>query len=221
MKNFDGRDTAIDPVATLAAVPRAGSSAQLFDLEYADRRTTDAGLTSNGQVWLTTSAPAAVVNRLQAAGLVIVGETDAAQVRRQLAEQGPAVALWFFVLAAVLAVALAAGALILSSTVDRGRRVEDLTALRAQGLSRPALRQATVWTYPVLVVAATVTGVGVALIGWALTGWALPLAGLDPPDLPFPGWPRAPIVAAAAVVVLVLLALVAYAAGRRTLKEIK
>jgi hypothetical protein len=221
MKNFDGRDTTIAQVAALPAVPRAGALAQLFDLEYADRLTSDAAPTGNGQVWLSASAPADMVDRLQAKGLVIVGETDADQVRRQLDQQGPALALGFFVLAGCLAVALAAGALILSSTVDRARRVEDLTALRAQGLGRGALRQATVWTYPVLVAIATVAGVAIALIGWALTGWALPLAGLDPPDLPFPAWPRAPIVAGTGVIVLILLALVAYAAGRRTLKEIR
>lgn len=221
MKNFDGRDTGITRVAALRAVPQAGSFAELFDLEYADRRTTDAAPTANGQVWLTRSAPADIADRLQARGLVILRQTDSGQVRRQLDRQGPALALGFFVLAGGLAVALAAGALGLSSTVDRSRRVEDLTALRAQGLGRGALRTATVWTYPALVAIATVAGLATALIGWALTGWALPLAGLDPPDLPFPGWPRAPIVAVTGVVVLTGLALVAYAAGRRTLKEIR
>jgi putative ABC transport system permease protein len=221
MKNFDGRDTRIAPVAQLAAVPEAGAYAQLFDLEYADRLTSDGSETDTGQVWLNRSAPADIADQLQARGLVVLRDTEAAQVSRQLQQQGPALALWFYVLAACLAMLLAAGALILSATVDRARRVEDLTALRTQGLSRTALRQATVWTYPVLVAIATVAGIAVALIGWALTGWALPLAGLDPPDLPFPGWPRAPIVAAIGVVVLIFLALVAYATGRRTLKEIR
>jgi hypothetical protein len=221
MPNFDGRNLPVRRIAGLSTVPEAGSSAQLFDLEYADRLSTDGSPTSTGQVWLSKSAPADAVDRLQSQGLVIQRETDADQVGRQLAQQGPALALWFYVLAACLAVALAAGALILSSTVDRTRRVEDLTALRTQGLSRGALRQATVWTYPVLVAIATVAGLAVALIGWALTGWALPLAGIDPPDLPLAGWPRWPFVAADGVIVLIVLALVAYLAGRRTLKEIK
>ncbi len=221
MPNFDGRDLPVRRIASLSAVPAAGSSAELFDLEYADRLSTDGSPTTNGQVWLSKSAPADVVDRLQSQGLVVQRETDAAQVRRQLDQQGPALALWFFVLAACLAVALAAGALVLSSTVDRGRRVEDLTALRTQGLSRGALRQATVWTYPVLVALATVAGLAVALIGWALTGWSLPLAGVDPPDLPLAGWPRWPIVAADGAIVLIVLALVAYLAGRRTLKGIE
>jgi putative ABC transport system permease protein len=220
MKNFDGRDVSVEPVATLPAVPRAGGFSRLFDLDYANRVAVDATPTTAGQVWLSADAPADVTDRLAARGLVVVGDTRAARMRRQLDQQGPALALWFFLLAAVLATALAGGALILAATVDRSRRVEDLSALRAQGLSRGALRQATLWTYPVLVAIATVTGLAIGLIGWWLTGWALPLAGLDPPDLPLPQWPRAPIVAAAGLAVLVVLAVVAYAAGRRTLREI-
>jgi putative ABC transport system permease protein len=151
-----------------------------------------------------------------------VNKTDTRpdQARRQLDQQGPALALWFYALAGCLAVALAAGALILAATVDRARRVEDLSALRGQGLSRAALRQATLWTYPVLVTIAVLAGLVIALLGWWLTGWALPLAGLHPPPLPLPGRPRAYVVAATGAVVLVVLAAVAYLAGRRTLKEI-
>jgi hypothetical protein len=82
------------------------------------------------------------------------------------------------------------------------------------------LRQATLWTYPVLVAIAVLAGLVIALLGWWLTGWALPLAGLDPPPVPLPGWPRPYVVATTGLVVLVVLAAVAYLAGRRTLKEI-
>jgi putative ABC transport system permease protein len=142
-------------------------------------------------------------------------------LRGQLDHQGPALALLFYVLVAVLAVALAAGALTLAAGVDRTRRVEDLTALRNQGLGRGAVRQATLWTFPALVALATVTGTVIALLGWLVTGWALPLAGLDPPNFPLPGWPRVWTLAAAAVTVLVVLAAVAWAAGRRTLRDIR
>jgi putative ABC transport system permease protein len=217
---LDGRPMAIDRIAHLPAVPAAGDRAMIFDLEYADRLSLDASPADGAQVWLNAKAPADVLDRLEAHGLVVVHDTRADQVRRQLDQQGPALALWFYVLAGCLAVALAAGALILAATVDRARRVEDLSALRGQGLSRAALRQATLWTYPVLVAIAVLAGLVIALLGWWLTGWALPLAGLDPPPVPLPGWPRAYVVAATGLVVLVVLAAVAYLAGRRTLKEI-
>jgi putative ABC transport system permease protein len=204
----------------LPAVPAAGVRATLVDLEYADLLSAATGDATDPQVWLSDRAPPDILDRLSARGLVVISEVRAAQVRAQLDRQGPALALWYYLLAGCLATALAAGALILAATVDRARRVEDLSALRGQGLGRAAVRQATLWTYPVLVAIAVLAGTAIALLGWWLTGWALPLAGLDPPPLPLPGWPRAWAPAGTAAAVLVVLALVAYLAGRRTLKEI-
>jgi hypothetical protein len=73
---------------------------------------------------------------------------------------------------------------------------------------------ATLWTYPALVAIAAVTGALTAVAAWALTGWALPLAGLDPPPLPLPGWPRPASVLGATAVVFILLAAVAVGTGR-------
>ena len=217
---FDGREVPVTPVAELPAVPRAGTGAVLADLEYLDRLAIDTGQAVAPQVWLSPRAPADVLNRLAGAGLVVVDDVTTAQLRAQLDEQGPALALWFYVLAGGLATALAAGALIMAAAVDRARRVEDLSALRAQGLGRGPLRRATLWTYPALVLAAVLAGLLITLALWPLTGWALPLAGLDPPPLPFPAWPRAIVLAAAGLAVLAVLAGVAWLTGRRTYKEI-
>jgi hypothetical protein len=217
---MDGRTLPVTRPVRLPAVPAAGTHATLVDLEYVDRLSMDSSEATDPQVWLSPQAPPDILDRLSARGLVVKSDVRADQVRRQLDQQGPALALWFYLLAGCLATALAAGALILAATVDRARRVEDLSALRAQGLGRGALRQATLWTYPVLVAIAVLAGIAVALIGWGLTGWALPLAGLDPPPLPLPGWPRAWVVGAAGVAVFIVLAVVAFVAGRRTLKEI-
>ena len=201
-------------------VPQLGTHAAPVDLEYADRLSADAGPATAPQVWLNDRAPADILDRLAKQGLVVTGDVSANQVRKQLDAQGPALALWFYLLAGCLAGTLAAGALMLAAAVDRARRVEDLSALRAQGLGRGALRQATLWTYPVLVLIAVTAGLAIALISWALTGWALPLAGIDPPNLLLPGWPRPIVVAAVCAAVAAVLALVAYFAGRRTCKEI-
>jgi putative ABC transport system permease protein len=218
---LDGRTIAATRTTKLPVVPQAGTHAALVDLEYADRLSTDAGLAVQPQIWLNDKAPADILDRLAEHGLVITDDVRADQVRKQLDTQGPALALWFYILAGCLATALCAGALILAATVDRARRVEDLSALRAQGFGRGALRQATLWTYPVLVIIAVLAGLVISLITWALTGWALPLAGIDPPDLPLPGWPRPAVMAIVLAVVLAVLAWAAYVAGRRTLKEIR
>ena len=200
-------------VDRLPAVPRIGGHATLVDLEYADRLAVDASTAVAPQVWLGPHTPADILDRLAEQGLTVTGDTRSAQVRRQLDEQGPALSLWFYVLAGGLSVLLGAGALVLAAAVDRGRRVEDLSALRAQGLSRATLGRATLWTYPILVAVAAVVGLIGALLVWAATGWALPLAGIQPPDLPLPSWPRALSVAGPAAAVFVLLAAVATGTG--------
>ena len=218
---LDGRQVPVTRAAHLNAVPRLGLRATLSDLEYADRISTAATKTTLPEVWLSRQAPADIVDRLSAQGLVITGDTRASAIGDQLAEQGPALALWFYVLAGVLATILAAGALILATAVDRARRVEDLSALRAQGLTRRAAGQATLWTYPILVLIAVLAGLGIALAGWGFTGWALPLAGLNPEPLPMPGWPRPLPVAAAGLAMLIVLAGVALLTGRDLRRRVR
>nr|WP_296070124.1 FtsX-like permease family protein [uncultured Actinoplanes sp.] len=209
-----GEPLPVDPVRSLPAVPRLGVHATLVDLDYADRLAVDSAPALQPQIWLNDKAPADILDRISAQGLIVTGDTLASQVRKQLDEQGPALALWFYVLAGVLSVLLGAGALVLAAAVDRSRRVEDLSALRVQGMSRPAVSRATLWTYPVLVAIAAVVGAVIGWVTWALTGWALPLAGLDTPPLPLPSWPALLAIPVATLGVLVLLAVVAALTGR-------
>ncbi|GID27397.1 FtsX-like permease family protein [Paractinoplanes brasiliensis] len=214
LTGLDGRTIAVTGVVGLPAVPRLGEHASLVDLEYADRLATDATPALLPEIWLNARAPADVVDRLTAQGLKIRSDTRSATVLSQLAEQGPALSLWFHLLAGGLAVLLGAFVLVLAAAVDRARRVEDLSALRVQGLRRPTMSRATLWTYPALVGIAAVTGMLIALAGWAATAWALPLAGVDPVQLPLPSWPRVLLLVGVTVLVLVVLAAVALATGR-------
>ncbi|WP_250033333.1 ABC transporter permease [Paractinoplanes maris] len=214
LTGLDGYPMTVDGGTELPAVPRLGRHASLVDLEYADRMAVDASPALLPEVWLNSRAPADVVDRLKEQGITVRSDTRSEQVRRQLDEQGPALSLWFHVLAGGLAVLLGAIALVLAAAVDRGRRVEDLSALRVQGLSRAMTGRATLWTYPALVGIAALAGMLTALAGWAVTGWALPLAGVNPVDLPLPSWPRVLAVAGVTALVLLLLAAVALATGR-------
>jgi hypothetical protein len=221
LTGLDGRTLPVDTKLRLPAVPGLGTPAVLTDLDYADRLAADAIPAASAQVWLSARAPADVLNRLRAAGLAITADTRADQVRAGLDRQGPALALWFYVIVAVLATALAAGALVLAAAVDRTRRVEDLSALRGQGLGRAAVRRATLWTYPVLVAAAVLAGMVISLLGWRLTGWALPLAGIDAPPFPLPALPRPVTMVGTALTAFAILAGVAWLAGRRTLRSVR
>ncbi len=218
---LDGEPVPVSRVADLPAVPRLGLRGTLSDLEYLDRSGTTSTPTTQSEVWLSSAAPADVLDRLAAQGLVVTGDTRSAAVGVQLDHQGPALALWFYVLAGCLATLLAAGALILAAAVDRDRRVQDLSALRAQGLDWRAAGQATLWTYPALAVIAVLAGLGIALTGWGLTGWTLPLSGLDPPPLPYASWPRPLVLAAAGLVMLIVLAGVALLTGRDLRRRVR
>jgi hypothetical protein len=221
VSGLDGRPALLTRTASLPAVPVLGERGLLVDLEYADRLTVDAGQAVRPQVWLNAQAPPDILDRLAAEGLGVLGDTRAELIGRQLAEQGPALAVGFHVLAGALAVLLGAGALVLAAAVDRTRRVEDLSALRTQGLSRAAVRRATLGTYPVLVAIAAVMGGLTAVAAWGVTGWALPLAGVNPPLLPLPSWPAPLVVPAVTLAVLALLAAVAAATGRHLYRRIQ
>jgi hypothetical protein len=218
---LDGQVLPVSVAVRLPAVPGVGAPAVLADLDYADRLNADAAPAATAQVWLNAAAPPDVLDRLRAQGLVVTGDVRAGDVRHVLDTQGPALALWFYVLVALLAVALAAGALVLAAAVDRSRRIEDLSALRGQGLTRLAVRRATLWTYPVLVGAAVLAGTAIALLAWRLTGWALPLAGLDEPAFPLPSLPSPLVLLATALATFAILSAVAILAGRRTLSAIR
>lgn len=218
---LDYRQVPVTVAGRLAAVPAFGEPAVLTDLEYLDRVSTDAGPTASGEVWLNARAPADVLDRLAGQGIVVTGDLRAAQVAARLDQQGAAVALGYAALVGVLVAMLAAGVLVLTAAAGRDRQAEDLAALRAQGLSRAAVRRAALGAYPLLVAAAMPAGLGIALAGWAVTGWALPLAGLDPPPLPRPHWPAVPALLAVVAALAVTLGATAVLSGRRTLRRIR
>ncbi|GAA4257654.1 hypothetical protein GCM10022255_075320 [Dactylosporangium darangshiense] len=125
-------------VASIPRLPRLGTSGTLVDLEYADRLAVDSAA-HDAEVWLSADAPPAIAEALAAGGLTIDARHTVADARAALAGEGAALGLRFYLVAGVLAVALAAAAL-LSGTVEAA--TPDLAALRAQGLA--ARRAATV-----------------------------------------------------------------------------
>ncbi|MEU0561450.1 FtsX-like permease family protein [Dactylosporangium sp. NPDC006015] len=213
LAGLDKRPTEVRVTGRAGALPRLGTAGTLVDLEYANRVATDAGSAHRSEVWLTGTAPPDLLTRLARQGLIVTGDVTAEQTRRRLASQGPALATWFHLLAGALAVLLAAGGLGLIAAVDRTGRAADEAALRAQGLSRAAMRRAKLWTYPALVVVAGLLGLGSALAVWRLTGWALPVFGEDLPALPLPHWPDPVAVPATWLACVALLLAVALRDG--------
>jgi len=86
------------------------------------------------QVWLGPRAPADAVRRLADHGVVVLGSTGRDDAAARLATRGGPLALRYHLFAALLALALAVGALVLVAAVDRDPRGAELSALRVQGL---------------------------------------------------------------------------------------
>jgi hypothetical protein len=189
LTGYDTHPAQVRQAGRVTVLPRLGTEGTLVDLEYADRAATDAGPTRQPEVWLGAAAPPDALTRLARQGLIVTGDVDLATARHRLASDGPALAVWFYLLVGVLAIVLAVGGLGIISSIDSRSRTADLAVLRAQGLPSRTSRRAVVSAYPALAVASGVLGLLVALVAWRLTGWALPVFGEDHPPLLLPVWP--------------------------------
>ncbi|GAA2369856.1 hypothetical protein Cme02nite_61870 [Catellatospora methionotrophica] len=194
---------------TLPLVPRYGAHGALVDLQYADLRTGGESDAQEPEVWLAADAPADLVQRLEANGLKVLGERDAAGQLHLYQEQAPALALLFLAVAAFAGVLFAAGGLLITAVLERGRGDGGLAVLRGQGVSQRALRDADLGGRFALVLAGTVIGLLAAGLSWALARGVLPVFGdggtaVPPPDLPGP-LVTVPIVAALLVLLTTCL----------------
>ncbi|MGC4875902.1 FtsX-like permease family protein [Micromonospora sp. DT43] len=201
-------------------LPRLGGSGLVVDLEYADRLAVAGQSGGTKEVWLTPTAPADVLDRLRAQGLVVRHDRTIAAVRDGYDRQGAAIALRFNLFAALAGVLIGAAGLVALAAAEQRNRVAMLVALRRQGLPPRAVRGGYGWP----VVVATVSGGITSVVIWLLTrdGQRLFSRGRSP--LPLPDWPDvgrlllfvAPTVALFAVTAAVLARIVAASIRRRT-----
>ncbi|MBQ0978818.1 FtsX-like permease family protein [Micromonospora sp. M61] len=190
-------------------LPRLGGSGLIVDLEYADRLAV-ASQNGNEEVWLAQSAPADVLDRLRAQGLVVRGEKTITRVREDFDRQGAALALRFNVFAALAGVLIGAAGLVATASAEQRTRVAMLVALRRQGLPPRAVRGGYGWP----VVFAVGSGALVTLVIWLLTrrGQRLFSDGRSP--VPLPDWPDVGRLLLFAVPAVILFALTAVVLGR-------
>ncbi|MDP1879221.1 MAG: hypothetical protein Q8M17_16865 [Actinomycetota bacterium] len=213
VSGLDGRFIGIDARGE-GVLPRLLSQGTLTDLPYALAAMESAPGPFTAMVWLGASAPPDTVGDLERAGLVVLGQETIASRSAELDRSSEALSLRLFVLAALLALALAAGTLLASAYVVTRRRGYELAALRALGASMRTL-VGTGRTEQSLL-----AGTGVAL-GAAAGLWSASLAipallgasaAGGPPPWFGPAWVPVGVVVAGA---LALLLLVADAGSRR------
>ncbi|MGC5307420.1 FtsX-like permease family protein [Micromonospora zamorensis] len=190
-------------------LPRLGGSGLIVDLEYADRLAV-ASQNGNEEVWLARSAPADVLDRLRAQGLVVRGEKTISQVREDFDRQGAALALRFNMFAALAGVLIGAAGLVVTASAEQRARVAMLVALRRQGLSPRAVRGGYGWP----VVFAVGSGAVVTLLIWLLTRGGQRLFSDGRSPVPLPEWPDLGRLLLFAVPAVALFALTAVVLGR-------
>jgi putative ABC transport system permease protein len=166
---------AVTTVGHLAQAPRFGPSGILVDLEYLGMRADNDLNTSRAEVWLAPDAPADIVQKLIAGGLVVTGDRTFEATHHRYEQGGPALAMWFLVFAAFCGAGFAAAGLLVMAVLERGRDDRGLAVLRAQGLPESAVRAAALWSRFVLVVAGCVVGLVAAAVSWAFARGVVPI----------------------------------------------
>ena len=217
--------TVVDRVARL---PRVSGRAFLVDLDRAVAAAQrGAGLSDNTrlryEVWAGASAPADLVDRLAAAGVPTLAVQTIEGERDRLSRAAPALGLRLYLIAGVVAVALAVGAVLLTAYVGAAARRYELAALRVAGVRPRVLRRGLRREYAHLLGVPFAAGllVGVAGATLMLPGIPLVTVGTALGEITYqPGLGVLPIAVAATVVGLLLalavvLGLVRQAAPQR------
>jgi len=198
---FGREPTPVRVVATATALPVLGRQGVLADLEATRRVIGDATPPGEFQVWLAPGARPGIVAALTRAGLTVGADVTVAGRAGRLGEQAPAVVTRFALLAGVVVLLLAAAALGVAGAVDRRSRLDQLRALRVQGLPG---RVAVVTAY------AGMVGLVLAglLAGLAAAALARPLARITVPAFT-DGWDVLPLPGALGLASLALAGLAA------------
>jgi hypothetical protein len=156
---------------------------------------------------LARDAPQAAVDRLRDAGLTVVGDRSLDAERRRQERRGPALALRFYLVVALAAVALGLGGVAVVSSTERAALAAQLRALRIQGVPRGIVWRVGLGGHTALVALAAVVGAGAAALAWWLARDTLPLFSDGGERLYAPAWPRPlPVLAALLAAALTLAA---------------
>jgi putative ABC transport system permease protein len=214
-------DIPIARAVDLHVVPGLGAEGGLVSLEYAELATLDPQTARDPQVWLTGDAPPQVTDRLREAGLAILSDQTTQSQTTLLGARGPALALRFYLLVALAAVALGVGAVAVVAAADRWGQTGQLRALRAQGISPAIPWRLGFGGYAALTATAAVLGTLAAALAWSLARSVVPFFADNGGGPYLPAAPR-PLVALAALaggaLVLVGAGAVAAAGLRRAVE---
>jgi hypothetical protein len=226
-KAGDGRITVLggssvpyQVIASVPVLPRVGANGVLVDLEYALRSNDGSAESAALEVWLTADAPDAVVAGLAQRGVRVLAERTVDQRARDLAGHGPGLALRFQYFAAAVILLLAAGTVVVGSTVEHRGRVAELVALRTQGLTGREVAVAGYAGTGFLLGVALLTGVFSALVAQLAVTASLPVFADGWALVPLPSGVTLASLVLAAATVLAIIGLAALAGAARLVSAV-
>lgn len=174
--------------ARVGALPRGGDRGLLFDLGLATLEAARSNALVDTdrlsyEVWANGNAGPNFQASLESAGLHVNRVETISGRMDQLGRFAPALALRLYLLAGVVAVLLALGAVLLSAFVGSQGRLYELASLRVAGVSARTLRRSIRREYNMLLGLPLVIGVLAGMGGAALLLPAIPLVsvGLNAP----------------------------------------
>jgi hypothetical protein len=208
---FTGPDALSHPIASagkVLALPGLGTKGMLTDLAVAADAGPGVPRFAYGQIWLNGKAPPDILDQLAKARIPVVTDKRLADVHAGESSQPGAISVRFFVAAALFALVLGAGTLLMVAALERPGRAAELRNLIVQGVDRRTIRAAARQGYLIVTLAAAVLGIAAAAAAWAATNQRLPtLAGVTAGVSPSPASVELAVVVVGAFAVLVLVAL--------------
>ncbi len=202
-------------IASVPVLPRVGADGVLVDLEYALRSNDGPAESAALEVWLTADAPESIVAGLAQHGVRVLAERTVTQRASDLAGHGPGLALRFQYFSAAVILLLAAGTVVVGSTVEHQGRVAELVALRGQGLTGREVAVAGYAGTGFLLGTALLTGVFSALVAQLAVTASLPVFADGWALLPLPSGVTPGSLGVAATTVLAVIGLAALAGAAR------
>jgi putative ABC transport system permease protein len=202
--------TPVRVAGTAPALPVLGSDGVLVDLDASRRLIGDVPAAGRFQVWLAPGAGPALIDTLERSGLTILDDQSVAARADRLGQQGPSAGSRFALLAGTIGLLLAAATIAVAGAVDRRTRLDELAALRVQGLGARTARAASWAGSAGLILAGLAGGLFAAVLARTLARTSVPAFTDGWTVLAPPGPLSGVAVVLAGLVALVVLGLVGW-----------
>jgi hypothetical protein len=219
---LSGSNLGVSVVGNLATVPGAPATGVVVDDTFATLEATGNLTLVQYQVWLREGAPAGPITAaLRREGVTIIGTQTKGGTVESYTRQGPGLARTLFLGEAAVVALLAAGGTILGLYLTARRRLYELAALRASGLSRRSLLRAVAGEQLTVLLFGVVVGVGTGLVSAVVALRDVPEFLTNPAAPALATFPSGPTLLVTIVIAVVAVAAVTLAASVSLVRRIR